>query len=59
AIMGPDQYTLPAETTVQRHLTHTVPPAAPLGLYGYRSRIGVPPSTLYDEDSFALTMVAP
>ena len=58
-IMGPDQYTLPAETTVQRHLTHTVPPAAPLGLYGYRSRIGVPPSTLYDEDSFALTVVAP
>jgi len=51
-IMGPDHYTLPAQATVQHHLYHDVPLAAPPGLYGYRSRIGVPPSTLYDEDTF-------
>jgi len=58
-VMGPDRYLLPAETTVQRHLNHNVPMAAPLGLYGYRSRIGVPPSTLYDEDSFEFWVVEP
>jgi hypothetical protein len=58
-VMGPDRYTLPANTTRQQHLTHNVPGVAPLGLYGYRSRIGVPPSTLYDEDSFAFWVVAP
>ena len=59
AIIGPDQYTLPANTSVQRHLNHNVPGAAPLGVYGYRSRIGVPPSTLYDEDRFRFTVVEP
>ena len=58
-IMGPDRYTLPADFTVQKHLTHNVPGAAPLGVYGYGSRIGVPPSTLYDEDSFAFWVVEP
>lgn len=58
-LMGPDQYGLPAETTVQRHLNHTVPGAAPVGLYGYQSKIGVPPATLYDEDSFEFAIVPP
>jgi hypothetical protein len=58
-IMGPDQYTLPAETTVRKHLTHNVPGAAPLGQYGYGSKIGVPPSTLYGEDSFTFWVVGP
>lgn len=58
-IMGPDAYTLPADFTVQRHLTHDVPVAAPLGPYTYRSRIGVPPSTLYDEDAFELSVRPP
>ncbi|KPJ53305.1 hypothetical protein AMJ39_05215 [candidate division TA06 bacterium DG_24] len=52
-VVGPDQYTLPADFTVQRHLTHRVPSAAPFGEYRYRSRIGTPPATLYDEDSFS------
>ncbi|KPK67556.1 hypothetical protein AMJ82_10435 [candidate division TA06 bacterium SM23_40] len=50
-VMGPDAYTLPADFTVQRHFTHSVPLGAPSGRYSYQSRIGVPPSTLY-EDSF-------
>ena len=56
-VMGPDQYALPANHTEQRHLNHIVPGAAPFGLYGYGSRIGMPPSTLYDEDSFTFTVV--
>jgi parallel beta-helix repeat protein len=58
-VMGPDRYVLPAETIVQRHLTRSVPSAAPLGKYGYGSKIGVPPSTLYDEDSFTFTVLEP
>ncbi|KPJ53277.1 hypothetical protein AMJ39_05265 [candidate division TA06 bacterium DG_24] len=58
-VMGPAHYALPANHTEQRHLNHIVPGAAPLGLYGYGSRIGVPPSTLYDEDSFAFIVVGP
>jgi parallel beta-helix repeat protein len=58
-VMGPDRYVLPAETTVQRHLTHNVPGAAPLGEYRYGSRIGIPPATLYDEDSFTFTVLEP
>jgi len=58
-IIGPDQYTLPANTTVQRHLHHMVPGAAPLGAYGYGSRIGMPPSMVYDEDSFGFAIVPP
>jgi len=58
-VMGPDSYTLPADLTVQRHLTHRIPPGAAPGVYGYRSRIGVPPSTLYDKDSFEFWVVEP
>jgi parallel beta-helix repeat protein len=58
-IMGPDQYVLPAGATVQRYRTHSVPGGAPFGLYEYRSRIGVPPATLYDEDRFDFVVAAP
>ena len=58
-VFGPDQYILPADAIVQRHLSHSVPGSAPLGMYGYRSRIGVPPSSLYDEDSFRFVVVEP
>jgi hypothetical protein len=58
-VMGPDQYALPANHTEQRHLNHIVPGLAPFGMYGYGSRIGVPPSTLYDDDSFAFIVVGP
>ena len=51
-ILGPDQYTLPANYTAQVHFTHPVPNITPIGMYEYRSLIGVPPGTLYDGDSF-------
>jgi parallel beta-helix repeat protein len=51
-VLGLDQYTLPAGTTVQVHLQHTIPLATHAGTYEYWTRIGLPPSTLYDEDRF-------
>lgn len=58
-LLGPTRYTLPGETTVRRHLSQTVPLGAPPGGYEYHARIGVPPSTLYDEDRFELTVRHP
>ncbi|KPK68806.1 hypothetical protein AMJ82_07310 [candidate division TA06 bacterium SM23_40] len=58
-VIGPDRYTLPPDFTVQRYLTHNVPMGAPLGLYAYRSRIGVPPFMIYDEYHFPFWVVAP
>jgi len=57
-VMGPDHYTLPAEHTVQQQVAHDVPAAAPCGEYRYRSMIGVPPGTLYDEDSFSFRVAS-
>ena len=56
-ILGPDQYTLPANYTAQVHITHPVPNITPIGMYEYRSLIGVPPGTLYDEDSFTFKVI--
>jgi len=56
-LLGPVQYTLLADTTIQQHLSHYVPPGPPLGQYEYRTKIGLPPSTLYDEDRFTFTVV--
>jgi|GEM_PF-364837 len=50
---GPDNYTMPADFTVQRHLMHDVPLGAPLGQYEYNSDIWMPPVMLYDEDGFS------
>lgn len=57
-LAGPDLYHMPAEATVQVHADHAVPSNAPLGVYVYRSKIGVPPATVYDKDKFKVT-VAP
>jgi parallel beta-helix repeat protein/predicted outer membrane repeat protein len=51
-LLGPVQFNLPANTTIQHHFNHNIPAGAPLGRYEYRTRIGLPPSTLYDEDRF-------
>jgi len=51
-VLGPSQYTLPANHTAQVHITHPVPNITPRGVYEYLSAMGVPPSTLYDWDSF-------
>ena len=51
-ILGPEQYILPANYTAQLHITHTIPNITPTGVYEYLSALGLPPSTLYDWDSF-------
>jgi parallel beta-helix repeat protein len=56
-ILGPVKYTLPAGMTIQQHFNHGIPPAAPLGKYEYWTQIGLPPSTLYDEDRFTFRVV--
>jgi parallel beta-helix repeat protein len=56
-IIGPKKVTLPGNKNIQRHMTHPIPGAAPLGIYTYKSRIGLPPGQLIDEDSFEFTVV--
>jgi hypothetical protein len=56
-VLAPDQYTLPSSYTAQVHMTHDVPQIAPSGMYEYRAVIGIPPSTLYDEDTFNFWVV--
>jgi predicted outer membrane repeat protein len=51
-IYGPEQYTICAGYTAQASLPHWIPPCAGPGFYTCESMIGLPPSTLYDEDSF-------
>jgi hypothetical protein len=53
-IIGPRQFTIPADHTAQVHLSHHVPPAVPPVRFIYESIIGVPPSSLYDTDSFGI-----
>jgi len=56
-VLGPDQYILPANYTAQVHITHQIPNLAPTGVYEYWSRVGIPPETLYDEDSFSFLII--
>jgi hypothetical protein len=49
---GPANHAMPAEGTVQVHMTHNIPAWFPTGVSECWSRIGMPPSTLYDEDLF-------
>jgi len=56
-VLGPDQYTLPANYTAQVHITHPIPYMAHTGMYEYRSLIGMPPGTLYDSDSFKFWVI--
>ena len=58
-LVSPTQYTLQAQQTWQQHIYHNVPSNAWPGLYGYRSKIGVPPATRYDKDQFWVTVVGP
>jgi len=55
-VVGPHQYTLPADTTVQVDLVHEIPETAPIGIYEYKSWIGIPPGTIHDHDSFKFTV---
>lgn len=56
-VLGPAQFTLPADYTAQVYVTHNVPMVAPAGEYEYWSRIGVLPPELYDEDSFKFYVI--
>jgi len=51
-VVEPEQHTLPANYTAQLHIIHDIREQAPGGWYKYRSAIGLPPSTIYDYDSF-------
>lgn len=57
-LVGPRHYLLPGGYTVQRYFSHNVPLAAPPGSYLYRTKVGVPPSIVFDEDSFEFWVVA-
>jgi nitrous oxidase accessory protein NosD len=58
-LLGPAHYLMPGRTAVQRHFNYNMPLAAPPGTYLYRTKMGVPPSILFDEDSFEFWVVAP
>jgi hypothetical protein len=55
-ILGPEAHTICATYTVQEMLFHDVAPCAH-GIYEYQCTIGLPPSTVYDRDSFRIWIV--
>lgn len=58
-LLGPVERLVPGNTAVQQHVVHEVPLSAPIGTYRYRAGIGLPPSTLYDVESFGVEVVEP
>jgi len=52
ALLGPKSYTMPGNLTVQQHMSHNVPGAAPHNHYEYESSVGIYPGTIYDQDTF-------
>lgn len=56
-VMGPINYTVPANVTIRRHLRHAIPARAPQGLYEYLGEIGQGPLTEYDEDRFLFRVI--
>ena len=56
-VMGPRQVTMNPGQQISLHVTHPVPNAAPLGEYQYTLKIGWPPATLIDLDSFAFLVI--
>jgi parallel beta-helix repeat protein len=58
-ILGPQPKTTAGWTTAQVYETHSIPSGAPAWAYEYWGRAGVPPSTLYGEDSFMFRITAP
>jgi hypothetical protein len=51
-VLGPEQFTIQGDSTIQVHKSHLIRPASPKGMYEYWSRIGETPEILYDEDRF-------
>jgi hypothetical protein len=57
-LFGPVSVTAVPGTTVTRNLTQNIPQNVPLGNYVFRMKVGTYPGTVYDEDSFPVTIVA-
>jgi len=55
-IVGPARYTLPAGSTERFDEVHPVPAILPSGKYSYWTQIGLPPSTLHDEEIFSVSV---
>lgn len=56
-ILGPVQYTIPENRTFQVHINYDIPPSIRTGRYEYRSKVGWPPSLLFDSDSFRFLVI--
>lgn len=54
-LLGPLSLTLPANQSVTRRRTQSVPGSAPAGLYTYRGCVGAYPNTPWDASSFTFT----
>jgi len=54
-IVGPVQITLSSHESREVHMTHDVPPTTPLGTFTYTVKVGHPPNTLIDSDTFTFT----
>jgi len=51
-VIGPEDRQICPNYTFQTHITYPIPWCAFIGMYDYEAYIGLPPSPLYDEDSF-------
>jgi len=56
-VLGPEEYEICPTYTYRTHITYPIPSCAYLGMYKYKALIGLPPSTLYDQDSFTFKVV--
>jgi len=56
-VLGPEEYSICSGYTYQTHITYPIPSCAFVGIYEYQALIGLPPSTLYDRDSFKFRIV--
>jgi hypothetical protein len=58
-VFGPVTVTIPSGASPSVHLTHHIPPGAPLWTYTYRACAGVYGGEVWSEDSFPFTVTEP
>jgi hypothetical protein len=56
-VLGPEQKSHAAETWSMIYENHYIPSTTPTTYFKYRTMVGVPPATLYGEDSFMFRVV--
>ncbi|MFQ6104952.1 MAG: hypothetical protein ACE5OP_11790 [Candidatus Glassbacteria bacterium] len=56
-LIGPDQFTVPANYTGQFHLTRNIPTTLQTGVYECWSMLFMPPVATYDEDGFTFWVI--